>query len=119
MSSWVSSTLFFVRDVDAAIGFYVDRLGFALNMRHEEDGRTLVAGVSRGDGCALLLTSQWPDKVGKGVLYLALGVDEFKRWRGELHARGVATEEGWWGRELLVIEDRDGNQLYFAHPDAP
>lgn len=25
MSSWVSSALFFGRDVDAAIGFYVDR----------------------------------------------------------------------------------------------
>jgi catechol 2,3-dioxygenase-like lactoylglutathione lyase family enzyme len=54
MSSWLTSTLMFVRDVDASIRFYVDKLGFTLNMRYEEDGQALVAGVSRGDGCALL-----------------------------------------------------------------
>lgn len=100
----MSSTLFFVRDVDAAIGFYVDSLGSTLDMRHEEDGRALVAGVSRGESCVLLLTRQWPDKVGKGVLYLALDANEFALWRAELDARRVATQEGWWGRELLIVE---------------
>jgi catechol 2,3-dioxygenase-like lactoylglutathione lyase family enzyme len=62
MSDWAASTLLFVRDVDASIGFYRDRLGFKLNMRYEEEGRARVAGVSRGDSYALLLTDQWPDK---------------------------------------------------------
>lgn len=39
MSPWISSTRFFVRDVDTAIAFYVDVLGFTLNKRYEEEGK--------------------------------------------------------------------------------
>jgi catechol 2,3-dioxygenase-like lactoylglutathione lyase family enzyme len=115
-ANWTSSTLVFVRDVDAAIGFYVDRLGFTLDMRHEEEGKALVAGVSRGDGCALLLTSQWPEKVGSAILYTALDTDEFARLRAALEAKGTPVKDGWWGKPLLIIEDPDGNQLYFPVP---
>jgi catechol 2,3-dioxygenase-like lactoylglutathione lyase family enzyme len=114
---WASSTLIFVRDVDEAIGFYVDRLGFSLHMRFVDDGKPLVAGVSRGDGCSLLLTCQWPDKVGKAVLYTAFDAEEFARTCADLEAKGVALEEGWWGRPLLIAKDPDGNQIYFARPD--
>ena len=62
------SPAFIVADV-----FYVDKLGFTLNMRHDDDGRAPVAGGSCGDGYALLLTGQRPDKVGTGVIYLAPG----------------------------------------------
>ena len=62
------SPAFIVADV-----FYVDKLGFTLNMRHDDDGRAPVAGGSCGDGYALLLTGQRPDKVGTGVIYLAAG----------------------------------------------
>lgn len=116
MSAWISSTLFFVSDVDAAIDFYVGRLGFALNMRHEEGGRALVAGVSRGEGCALLLTSQWPDRTGSGILYTALEPGDFARLQSALAAARVAVEDGWWGEKLLIVADRDGNQLYFPRP---
>jgi len=116
MSSWVTSTLVFVRDVDASIRFYVDTLGFTLNMRHEDGGRALVAGVSRGDGCALLLTSQWPDRIGLGIVYNALGQEEFNELRADLAAKQVALKEGWWGNPLLIVEDCDGNQIYFPQP---
>jgi len=49
------------------IGFYVGAFGIRLNMR-EDEGVALVAGISRGDGCALLLTRQWPEKVGSTTL---------------------------------------------------
>jgi catechol 2,3-dioxygenase-like lactoylglutathione lyase family enzyme len=117
MSSWISSTLIFVHDVDSAISFYVDLLGFTLNMRYEEKGQALVAGVSRGDGCALLLTSQWPDKVGTAVLYTALDGSEFESLRSDLTGKGVPRKDGWWGKPLMIVEDRDGNQLYFPLPD--
>jgi uncharacterized glyoxalase superfamily protein PhnB len=115
-SPWTSSTLFFVRDVDRAIGFYVDALGFTLNMRYEEEAQAKVAGVSRGDGCALLLTSQWPDKAGTAVLYTALDANEFATLRADLEAKGTAFEEGFWGKPLMVVDDPDGNQLYFPVP---
>jgi catechol 2,3-dioxygenase-like lactoylglutathione lyase family enzyme len=116
MAGWVSSTLFFVRDVDAAIAFYRDRLGFTLNMRHEEEARALVAGVSHGEGCALLLTSQWPGKVGTGVLYIALPAAEFTALRTQLAAQKITPECGFWGTELLTVRDPDGNQLHFPVP---
>ena len=114
--SWMASTLFFVRDVGAAIDFYVGRLGFTLNMRYEEEGKARVAGVSRGEGCALLLTDQWPDKVGAGVLYTALGKEDFDRACAEFEANGVAVEEGFWGKPTLIVTDPAGNQIYFARP---
>jgi catechol 2,3-dioxygenase-like lactoylglutathione lyase family enzyme len=114
MFSWSASTLVFVRDVDASIRFYVSRLGFTLNMRHEEAGHALVAGVSRGDGCALLLTSQWPDRIGLGILYAAFAQDQFDALRAELESKQVAVKQGWWGSPLLIVEDGDGNQFYFA-----
>jgi len=116
MSDWVSSTLVFVRDVEVALPFYVGKLGFTLNMRYEEEGHAMVAGVSRGDGAALLLTSQWPDKVGHAVIYAALNADEFAALRADLDAAGVTTEAGFWGKELMIVADADGNQLWFPLP---
>ena len=116
MSSWSSSTLVFVRDVDASIRFYVDTLGFTLNMRHEEAGRALVAGVSHGEGCAFLLTCQWPDRIGSGIIYIALGPETFDALRADLESKNVAIKEGWWGDPLLIVEDCDGNQIYLPRP---
>ena len=119
MSEWVSSTLIFVRDIDESISFYVDVLGFTLNMRHEDSGKALVAGVSRSDGCALLLSCQWPERAGTGILYTALSADELEHLRVDLQAKGIATKDGWWGMPLVIVEDHDGNQLYFPKPRAP
>jgi hypothetical protein len=37
--------------------------------------------------------------------------------RGELQARGVRVNDGHWGYRLLVVEDLDGNQLFFPYPN--
>jgi hypothetical protein len=39
--------------------------------------------------------------------------------RAELEARGAPVKEGWWGYRLLVVDDPDGNQLFFNYPNAP
>jgi len=36
--------------------------------------------------------------------------------RAELEAKGVPVKEGSWGYRLLVIDDPDGNQLFFDYP---
>jgi hypothetical protein len=36
--------------------------------------------------------------------------------RAELEARGATVKDGHWGYRLLVVEDLDGNQLYFNYP---
>jgi hypothetical protein len=37
--------------------------------------------------------------------------------RAELEAKGVPVKEGWWGYRLLVVDDADGNQLFFNYPN--
>jgi hypothetical protein len=37
--------------------------------------------------------------------------------RAELEARGVPVKEGSWGYRLLVVDDLDGNQLFFNYPN--
>jgi hypothetical protein len=38
--------------------------------------------------------------------------------RAELEAKGVPVKEGSWGYQLLVVDDPDGNQLFFNYPAA-
>ena len=85
-------------------------------MRFEHEGEALVAGVSRGDSCALLLTSQWPDRIGTGILYAALGREDHAAFEREYVAAGGSFEQGWWGQDLAIVKDPDGNQIYLAVP---
>jgi hypothetical protein len=39
--------------------------------------------------------------------------------RAEFEARGVPVQDGQWGYRLLVVEDLDGNQLFFNYPNEP
>ena len=39
--------------------------------------------------------------------------------RAELEARGVPVKDGRWGYRVLVVEDLDGNQLFFPYPNKP
>jgi hypothetical protein len=34
----------------------------------------------------------------------------------ELVAKGAPVKEGLWGYRLLVVDDLDGNQLFFNYP---
>jgi catechol 2,3-dioxygenase-like lactoylglutathione lyase family enzyme len=113
-----------VTDVEASLRFYVDRLGFTSPWRYDEDGRAYVAQVDR-QGCALILSDQWTEKVGKGLMFISLNVEPPSReaavaaldtLRAELEAKGVPVKDGSWGYRLLVVNDPDGNQLFFNYP---
>jgi hypothetical protein len=39
--------------------------------------------------------------------------------RAELEARGAPVKDGHWGFRLLVVEDLDGNQLFFNYSNEP
>jgi hypothetical protein len=70
-------------DVDRSIAFFAGRLGFAERWRHAEDGRTLVAQVDR-TGCELILSSQEPEKTGRGRMFIPLNVAVLEEVRSEL-----------------------------------
>ena len=78
MTEWFARPVLHVSSVEASLRFYVDRLGFTVPWRVEADGRTDVAEVDR-QGCALILCEHWPEKVGKGLMFLSLNVEPWTR----------------------------------------
>jgi uncharacterized glyoxalase superfamily protein PhnB len=121
MTDWFARPVLHVTDVEASLGFYANRLGFTIPWRYEEDGRAHVAQVER-QGCTLILADTWPEKIGKGLMFISLNVEPetqiaaLDALRAELEAKGVPVKEGSWGYRLLVVDDPDGNQLFFNYP---
>ena len=125
MTDWFARPVLHVKDVEASLRFYVNQLGFTSPWRYDEDGRARVAQVDR-QGCALILADTWPEKIGKGLMFISLNVEPATReagvaaldvLRAELEADGVAVKDGSWGYRLLVVDDLDGNQLFFNYPN--
>jgi catechol 2,3-dioxygenase-like lactoylglutathione lyase family enzyme len=124
MTQWFARPVLHVTDVEASLPFYVDRLGFTSPWHYDEDGRARIAQVDR-QGCALILSDMWPEKIGKGLMFISLNVEPatpetalaaVDALRAELEARGVPVKDGSWGYRLLVVDDPDGNQLFFNYP---
>ena len=125
MTDWFARPVLHVKDVEASIRFYVNQLGFTSPWRYEEEGKARVAQVERL-GCALILADTWPEKIGKGLMFISMNVEEPETMeaqiaaldglRAELEARGVPVKNGSWGYRLLVVDDLDGNQLFFNYP---
>jgi catechol 2,3-dioxygenase-like lactoylglutathione lyase family enzyme len=127
MTEWFARPVLHVSSVEAALAFYVNQLGFTVAWSDEEDGGTHVAQVDRSN-CALILSDQWPEKVGKGLMFISLNaepatyeeeVGAVDALRTELEDRGVQVRDGRWGYRLIVVEDLDGNQLFFNYPNEP
>jgi catechol 2,3-dioxygenase-like lactoylglutathione lyase family enzyme len=125
MTAWFARPVLNVSDVEASLRFYVDRLGFTSPWRYDDGGRARVAQVDR-QGCALILADTWPEKIGKALMFISLNVDPetheaavtaLDTLRAELEAKGVSVKEGSWGYRLLVVDDPDGNQLFFNYPN--
>ncbi len=125
MTDWFARPVLHVTDVEDSLRFYVNRLGFTSSWRYGEDGRAHVAQVDR-QGCALILADTWPEKIGNGLMFISLNVEAETReaavaaldaLRKELEANGVLVNEGLWGYRLLVVDDPDGNQLFFNYPN--
>jgi len=121
MTDWFARPVLHVADVEASLRFYVNQLGFTSPWHYDQNGRAYVAQVER-QGCALILSNQWPDKIGKGLMFISMNetreaqIAALGALRAELDARGVAVKDGSWGYRLLVVDDPDGNQLFFNYP---
>lgn len=124
MTDWFARPIFNVTNVEASLRFYVDQLGFTSPWRFDEGGKVFVAQVER-QGCAIILSNQWPEKIGKALLFISLNVEPptpeaataaLDELRTELQSKDVAVKDGQWGYRLLVVDDPDGNQLLFNYP---
>src|SRR5229473_352185 len=102
MTDWFARPVLHVKDVEASLHFYVNRLGFTSPWRYDEDGKVYVAQVDR-QGSALILADTWPEKIGKALMFISLNVEPATReaaaaavdmLRAELEAKGVPVKEG-------------------------
>ncbi len=105
-----SDSLLFVADVNRALRFYIDKLGFE-KCWHEGDGAGGVCQVHRV-GCEIILCED-ATRRDKARLFVALNVDGLTAFRREIVERSVPTEKSWWGYDVIKIVDPDGNELLF------
>ena len=100
-----------VSDIDRAIAFYRDKLGFNLDHDTRAGEQRFAQLTPPGSGCSIVLAEPSPMPPGS-LRGLQLVVADAYRAREELVARGVAAEE------INVIDERDGGTLFgFADPD--
>jgi catechol 2,3-dioxygenase-like lactoylglutathione lyase family enzyme len=100
-----------VSDVDRAIAFYRDQLGFHLDHDTRAGDRRFAQLTPRGSGCSIVLSDPPPMPTGS-LRGLQLVVADAYRARAELLERGVAVGD------IDVIDERDGGTLFgFADLD--
>ena len=103
-----------VSDLDAAIAFYRDRVGFHLDHDTKNEHMHVAQLTPRGSGCSIVvgdIPAQQEMAPGslKGV---QLVVADAEAARAELVSRGVECSE------VQVIDPRDGGTFFgFADPD--
>jgi catechol 2,3-dioxygenase-like lactoylglutathione lyase family enzyme len=111
---WYTRPVFFVADVNRAIRFYVDMLGFEKRW-HSGDGTGTVCQVDRGE-CEIILCED-AARSDRGRLFIELTAEALADLRRELAERAVPNEKSWWGYDVIRIDDPDGNELLFPHPE--
>jgi catechol 2,3-dioxygenase-like lactoylglutathione lyase family enzyme len=100
-----------VSDVDRAIAFYRDQLGFNLDHDMRAGDQRFAQLTPSGSGCSIVLSDPSPMQPGalKGV---QLVVADAYRAREQLLERGVTAGD------IDVIDERDGGTLFgFTDPD--
>ena len=103
---WYARPVFFVADVQRAIRFYVDTLGFTTKWHVDN-----VCQVDRGD-CEIILCED-TQRQDRARLFIELNRDGMDELRREIAERSISTEKTWWGYDSIRIADPDGNELLF------
>ena len=107
---WYARPVLFVSELDRAIHFYVDVLGFEKGW-HEGDGTGTVCQVNHGE-CEIILCEHGRRR-DRGRLYVELTSDGLADLRSQLAERHIATKKTWWGSDTIQVDDPDGNELLF------
>ena len=110
VQKWYPRPVFFVTDLNRAIRFYVDMLGFQ-KAWHSRDGAGTVCQVNRSD-CEIILCED-SARSDKGRLFIELNVDGLAELRQEIDDRSIPFKSTWWGYDSIQIDDPDGNELLF------
>jgi catechol 2,3-dioxygenase-like lactoylglutathione lyase family enzyme len=107
---WYSRPVLFVSDLQAALRFYIDKLGFEKRW-HTGDGKGTVCQVDRG-GCEVILCED-ATRQDRGRLFVELNRDGINELRRDISERSVPIQKVHWGYDVIQITDPDGNELFF------
>jgi predicted enzyme related to lactoylglutathione lyase len=103
-----------VSDIERAIAFYRDQVGFALDHDTRNEHMHVAQLTPRGSGCSIVvgdLPAQ-RDMVPGSMRGLQLVVADAEAARAELLERGVEVSE------ITVFDERDGGTFFgFSDPD--
>jgi len=101
-----------VSDVDRAIAFYTDKVGFNLDHDHTvNEGLRFVQLTPPGSACSIAIGKGIVDTPPGSVQGLQLVVSDIEAARAELVARGTDVSEVQhfpWG-DFIYFKDPDGN----------
>lgn len=111
---WYTRPVFFVSDVQRAAAFYIERLGFT-KAWHADDGAGTVCQVAHGE-CEIILCED-ANRRDRGRLFIELTAEGLAAFRAACEARSTPVRSTWWGYDSLQVDDPDGNELIFPHPD--
>jgi catechol 2,3-dioxygenase-like lactoylglutathione lyase family enzyme len=103
-----------VSDIDRAVAFYRDQVGFELDHDTHNEHMHVVQLTPRGSGCSIVFGDLPPQReMAPGSLRgLQLCVADATQARDELTARGIDCSE------LMVFSPDDGGTFFgFADPD--
>ena len=109
---WYSRPVIFVTDVNRALHFYVEMLGFQ-KAWHAGDGT--VCQVDRAE-CEIILCED-SDRKDRARLFISVTPEGIAELRRELVERSIPYEKSWWGYDVIRIVDPDGNELLFPLED--
>lgn len=120
----VQSVTIYVRDQDAAVDFYMNKLGFEVrNDQPFGEGTRWIEVAPPGGQTVIILAKgygEWDEsKIGK-FTRMVLSTDDCSATYEELTARGVKfTEKATpqpWGMVQALFEDQDGNGYVLVGP---
>ena len=119
-----------VPDIDTAVAFYRDVLGFREDLHiPDPDGTTRYATVTNGEATVMFdradhVPAERRPYLGTGVtLYIDLGDGDVDAWHGTLRERGVTMvkplRDEYWGARDFTIADNNGYHITFAQQIEP
>ena len=118
---YISVVTLYVKDIDRAIDFYTNKLGWEKTMDAPMgEGNRWVTVAPEGHEVAFTLSSDSPEKIG-GMCGVILETDDVNKTYDKLKKAGIEftdqpRQEPWGG--WAVFKDSEGNELGLHSPVA-
>ncbi|MEV6302785.1 VOC family protein [Actinoplanes sp. NPDC051861] len=120
------STIVYVEDMEAALAFYRDLLGFGVTFRFPDEGPPAFVALEQGISLALVVDGQigahgQPMRLRESRQFeLCVYTDDVDKAVGELRAHGVTVlaepADQPWGERMAYVTDPQGNPVMLCAP---